>query len=63
MEKYLVSSAPYLRRADHNHTTTRIMVDLLIGLSPVILYSIFKNVVFPLIKGTTDVLGAHDSWP
>lgn len=58
MEKYLVSSAPYLRRADHNHTTTRIMIDLLIGLSPVILYSIFKNVVFPLIKGTTDVLGA-----
>ncbi|MBP5343276.1 RnfABCDGE type electron transport complex subunit D [bacterium] len=50
--KYLVTNAPYLRSADHSRSTHTIMRDLLIGLSPVILFSIFKNVILVLINGT-----------
>lgn len=51
MEKYIVSSAPYLRNADRGHSTRNLMNDLLIALSPVILFSIYKNVIMVLING------------
>lgn len=50
--KYLVTNAPYLRSADHGRSTHTVMRDLLIGLSPVILFAIFKNVIMVFIKGT-----------
>ncbi len=45
MEKYLVTNAPYLRSADNGQTTGIIMRDLFIGLCPVILFSIYQNVI------------------
>ncbi len=57
--KYLVTNAPYLRSSDHGRSTHTVMRDLLIGLSPVILFSIFKNVIMVFIKGGyTSVLQA-----
>ncbi len=50
-EKFLVNKAPYLRGADHGNTTQRVMLDLFIGLLPVILFAIFKNVIWVGIKG------------
>ena len=51
MEKYLVSNAPYIRSADSKSTNV-IMRDLLIGLSPVILFSIYNNVIKVFIDHT-----------
>lgn len=51
MQKFLVSKAPYLREADQGHSTKNIMIDLWIGLSPVIIISIIKNVVLVFVKG------------
>jgi len=51
MDKYLVSSAPYLRSADHGRNTRTIMRDLMIALAPVILFAIYKNVVNVFIQG------------
>lgn len=52
MEKFLVSKAPYLRSADEKHKTERIMIDLWIALAPLMLFSIYKNVILVFIKGT-----------
>jgi len=52
MEKFLVSNAPYLRSADNNRSTSVIMRDLFIGLLPVILFSIYNNVIRVGIKHT-----------
>ena len=52
MEKYLVTNAPYLRSADNKETTSTIMRDLFIGLSPVMLFSIYQNVIKVFIDHT-----------
>ena len=52
MEKYLVTNAPYLRSADNKETTGTIMRDLFIGLSPVMLFSIYQNVIKVFIDHT-----------
>ena len=50
MEKFLVTKGPYLRSADQKHNTKNIMIDLIIALAPVILFSIYKNVIREFIK-------------
>lgn len=52
MEKYYQGLSPHLRIADRGRSTENLMRDLLIALSPVILFSIFKNSIIPLINGT-----------
>ncbi|MCR5564711.1 MAG: RnfABCDGE type electron transport complex subunit D [Gammaproteobacteria bacterium] len=53
MEKFLVSKGPYLRSADENkRTTSKIMLDVCIALLPVILLTIYKNVIKVFISGT-----------
>ena len=52
MEKFLVSKGPYIRSADDNkRTTSKIMRDVYIALLPVILFTIYKNVIKVFISG------------
>jgi len=49
MEKFIVSSAPSLRSADMKKSTQVIMRNLFISLVPVIIFALFKNVIWVAI--------------
>lgn len=50
-KKFLLGKAPFIRSVDEKKiSTTRIMVDVLIALTPIILFAWYKNGILPFIK-------------
>lgn len=54
MKEYNNQMGPYLK---HNNSTTKMMINLLIALLPIILFSFYKNGILPYMNGNTNFIG------
>ncbi|MGE5456492.1 MAG: RnfABCDGE type electron transport complex subunit D [Ignavibacteriales bacterium] len=54
MKEYNNQMGPFLK---HNNSTTKMMINLLIALLPIILFSFYKNGIIPYMNGNTDFIG------
>lgn len=56
-KKFPFAKAPYLRSADSGKTTNRMMIDVLIALTPLIIFSFVKNGILPFAADETNFWG------
>lgn len=56
-KKFILSKAPFIRKADHKENTSMMMLDFLIALTPLIIFAWVKNGLIPYFADETNFFG------